>query len=306
MERLNALNICDRGLVTALFAYDDDFIDQGLRKLTLEQALFVYLRNNGYETIVFYSTANGFYSFDADMLGNFLSPVNNRELPLEDVVVEQSPVGHSTGRRRFTRRRGKQILGENVSGNVNVTRQNLNATPDPFGRFKTRSVGDRNANMAEFGYNLRERRHLAVIVMASEDAPEFDPTQTNILGTQLRDTEQYGRQRGNDNRLIIVIPADKCRENIMRCFNQHDHPISSVFLGGTFHNRFVQTMGIEKGEDVETVNPQSTMVLAPPTKIDIRRVLMCVRIHTHVIWAYQLIVMCSIYDSAVLIPLLNF
>lgn len=69
MERLNALNICDRGLVTALFAYDDDFIDQGLRKLTLEQALFVYLRNNGYETIVFYSTANGFYSFDADMLG---------------------------------------------------------------------------------------------------------------------------------------------------------------------------------------------------------------------------------------------
>ena len=280
MERLNALNICDRGLVTALFAYDDDFIDQGLRKLTLEQALFVYLRNNGYETIVFYSTANGFYSFDADMLGNFLSPVNNRELPLEDVVVEQSPVGHPTGRRRFTRRRGKQILGENVSGNVNVTRQNLNATPDPFGRFKTRSVGDRNANMAEFGYNLRERRHLAVIVMASEDAPEFDPTQTNILGTQLRDTEQYGRQRGNDNRLIIVIPADKCRENIMRCFNQHDHPISSVFLGGTFHNRFVQTMGIEKGEDVETVNPQSTMVLAPPTKIDIRRVLMCVRMQT--------------------------
>lgn len=280
MERLNTLNICNRGLVTALFAYDDDFIDQGLRKLTLEQALFVYLQNNGYETIVFYSTANGFYSFDADMLGNFLSPVNDSVLSLEDVVVEQSPVGHSTGRRKFTRRRGTQNLCEDISGNVNVTHQNLNTTPDPFGRFKTRSVGDRNANMAEFGYNLRERRHLALIVMASEDAPEFDPIQTNILGTQLRDIEQYGRQRGNDNRLIIVIPADKCRENIMKCFSQHDHPIASIFLEGTFHNRFVQTMKMEKGEDVETVNSQSTMVLAPPTKTDIKRVVMYARMKT--------------------------
>lgn len=279
MERLNALEIRDRGLVTALFAYDDDFIDPGLRKLTLEQALFIYLQNNGYEIIVFYSTANGFYSFDSNMLGTFLSPVNEGGASLDDVIVEESPAGHSTGRRKFMRR-GRKNLGEAVSKKVNVTRQNLNTNPDPYGRFKTRSVGDRNANMAEFGYNLRERRHLAIIVMASEDAPEFDPTQTNILGTQLRDTEQYGRQRDNDNRLIIVIPADKCRENIMKCFNQHDHPISSVFLGGTFHNRFVQTMKMEKGEDVETVNPQSTMVLSPPTKIDIIRVLMCARMQT--------------------------
>lgn len=279
MERLNALNIRNRGLVTALFAYDDDFIDEGLRKLTLEQALFVYLQKKKYETIVFYSTANGFYSFDADMLGNFLSPVNEGGMPLGDVVVEQSPAGHSTGRRKFTRRRGGQNIGETVSGNVNVSRQNLNTTPDPFGRFKTRSIGDRNANMAEFGYNLRERKHLAVIVMASEDAPEFDPIQTNNLGTQLRDIEQYGRQQSNDNRLIIVIPADKCRENIMKCFNQQDHPIASIFLGGTFYNRFVQTVKIDK-KDVETVNPQSTMVLSPPTKTDVKRVLMYSRVVT--------------------------
>lgn len=273
MERLNALDIHNRGLVTALFAYDDDFIDKGLCMLTLEQALFLYLRNNGYETIVFYSTTNGFYSFDADMLGAFLSPVNESVSAPDNAVVEQSPAGHSTGRRRFTRR-SKQGLGENLSEKVNIARQNLNSTPDPFGRFKTRSVGDRNANMAEFGYNLRERKHLAVIVMASEDAPEFEPNQTNTLGMQLRETEQYGRQRGNDNRLIIVIPSDKCRENIMKCFSQHDHPISSVFVGGAFYNRFVQTMEITKGEKVETVNPESTMVLSPPTATDIKRILM--------------------------------
>lgn len=280
MERLNALNIHNRGLVTALFAYDDDFIDQGLRKLTLEQALFIYLRNNGYKIIVFYSTANGFYSFDANMLGTFLSPVNGCEITSENVVVEQSPAGHSTGRRKFTRRNDKKNPGETVNEKVNITRQSLNTIPDPFGRFKTRSVGDRNANMAEFGYNLREREHLAVIVMASEDAPEFDPIQTNILGTQLRETEQYGRQRGNDNKLIIVIPADKCRENIMKCFNQHDHPISSIFVGGTFHNRFVHTMKMGKGEDIETVNPESTMVLSPPTQTDIERALMHERMCT--------------------------
>ena len=78
MKRLNALNIRNRGLVTALFAYDDDFIDQGLRIITLEQALHLYLKRNGYETIVFYSTVNGFYSFEAEMLGDFLSDVNEQ------------------------------------------------------------------------------------------------------------------------------------------------------------------------------------------------------------------------------------
>lgn len=277
MERLNALNIRNRGLVTALFAYDDDFIDQGLRIITLEQALHLYLKRNGYETIVFYSTVNGFYSFEAEMLGNFLSDVNEQVSVSRmggvqpDVVVEPAPPGHSTGRRKFTRRNRGQMPGEAPVPNVNVTRQNLNTMPDPYGRFKTRSTGDRNANVAEFPYNLRERKHLAIVVMASMDSPEFDRDQTNSLGTKLWETEQYGRQQGSDNRLIIVIPADKCRNNIMKCFSQHDHPIASVFLSGTFHNRFVMTMKIKDGNDVETVNPDATVVLSPPTAKDILR-----------------------------------
>ena len=283
MERLKALDIRNRSLVTALFTYNDEFLDPGLCTLSLEQALHLYLAQNGYETIVFYSTDNGFYSFDVEMLGRFLTPVNASaaaETPQQDVVVEPSPAGHSTGRRKFTRKNREVNIGGAPTGNTTVTRQNLNTMPDPMGRFKTRGAGDRNANLAEFGYNLWERRHLAIVVMASEDAPEFDSTQTNSLGTKLRDIEQYGHFNGNDNRLIIVIPADKCRENIMRCFNVHDHPIASIFLNGTFYNRFVYTMKMEGSPDVETVNPGTTMVLPPPTQTDIVRAMTLARTQT--------------------------
>ena len=283
MERLKALDIRNRGLVTALFTYNDEFLDSGLRTLSLEQALHLYLAQNGYDTIVFYNTDNGFYSFDVEMLGRFLSAVNapaTGESQQQDVVIEPSPAGHSTGRRKFSRKNRDVNIGSVPVGNATVTRQNLNTMPDPMGRFKTRGAGDRNANLAEFGYNLWERRHLAIVVMASEDAPEFEPIQANSLGTRLRDIEQYGRQQGNDNRLIVVIPADKCRESIMKCFNVHDHPIASIFLKGTFHNRFVYTMKIEGSPDVETVNPDTTMVLPPPTQTDIIRAMTLARIQT--------------------------
>lgn len=277
MERLNALNIRERGLVTALFVYDDNFIDRGLRVLTLEQALHIYLLNNGFETIVFYSTSNGFYSFDAEMLGRFLSTSSEAvATPIQDVVIEPSPAGHSTGRRRFTRQRQNQNIGEAMSGSVTVTRQKLNTTPDPYGRFKTRSVGDRNANISEFTYNLREHRHLALVMITSQDDAEFNPAQTNQLGKELDDIEKYGRLSDNDNRLIMVIPAEGCRENIMKCFNNN----ASIIAGNTFKGRFTITMRIKGATAIETVNPESTAVLTPPTQMDIFRTLESSRIRS--------------------------
>ncbi len=290
MERLESLNIKNRGLVTALFAYDDMFLDRGLKDLTLEQALHIYLKRNGYKTIVFYNTKNGFYSFETKMLSDFLSKAEDMatgqssetpQTPQDDVVVDASPAGHSTGRRRFTRRRQQPGgASASVEESVNVTRLAQNTAPDKYGRIKTKSIGNRNANMSEFGYNLYDKRHVAIIVMASENAPEFDSTQTESLATELREIEQNGRQQGSDNRLIIVIPSDKCRNNIMKCFDQADHPIASVFLTGSFYNRFVQSMEIEKGKEIMTVNPESTMVLAPPSPQDICRLLLRTRMET--------------------------
>lgn len=277
MERLNALNIRERGLVTALFVYDDNFIDKGLRVLTLEQALHIYLCKNGYETIVFYSTSNGFYSFDDEMLGRFLSTKSDTaETPVQDVKVEPSPAGHSTGRRRFMRHRSNQNNGELMSTSVTVTRQKLNTTPDPYGRFKTRSIGDRNANLSEFTYNLREHRHLALVMMTSQDDAEFNPTQTNQLGKELDDIEKYGRLTDNDNRLIMVISAEGCRENIMKCFNQN----ASIIAGNTFKSRFTITMIIKGAAEFETVNPDSTAVLTSPTQKDILRAMEASRLRS--------------------------
>ncbi len=280
MERLKALDIRNRSLVTALFTYDDIFLDSGLRKLSLEQALHLYLAQNGYETIVFYSTDDGFYSFDAEMLGRFLSEVNT-PLPSsqnspQDVVVDSSPAGHSSGRRKFTRSSRNVTIGGSPKGSATLTRQTLNTMPDPYGRFKTRSTGDRTANLAEFDYNLRERRHLALVVMSSVDAPEFESTQTSSLDTSLTKIEEYGRLQSCDNRLIVVIKADNCRENVMKCFNDN----RSVFLAGSFKKKFTRIIRVPGCQEFEALNPETTVVLEPPTKTDIIRALMLARVET--------------------------
>ena len=74
MNRFESFNIQNRRTtVLAVLKYDDCFFDAGLRKYEFNEALHVYLKKNGYETIVFFSTAEGFFSYEEKMLNNFLN-----------------------------------------------------------------------------------------------------------------------------------------------------------------------------------------------------------------------------------------
>ena len=77
MDRFSSLDIANttHPTLTTLFVYEDQFIDQGLRLYDFKQAFHLYLKKQGYKTIVFYNTASGYSSYEKDMLINFLSPV---------------------------------------------------------------------------------------------------------------------------------------------------------------------------------------------------------------------------------------
>lgn len=73
MNRFEQLNIKERPVTLALLHYGDHFYDAALRKYNFKEALHVYLKNNGYSIIVFFSLWKGIHSYEKEMLESFLN-----------------------------------------------------------------------------------------------------------------------------------------------------------------------------------------------------------------------------------------
>lgn len=103
MERIAALQIRRRGLVTALYGLENDlFIGEDLCIYNMEQRLHTYLRKEGYRSIVFYSSTDGFYSYESHCLANFMATDEQKVVSL---------AGENAGARLFDPAKDKRPVG---------------------------------------------------------------------------------------------------------------------------------------------------------------------------------------------------
>lgn len=85
VKRVADLDIYHRGFITAIKGNtDDSFVDEDLCSYTFEQQLFLYLKNEGYDRVYYYTRASGYnwYSFDVDSLTPLFS--NEKEGEVSD------------------------------------------------------------------------------------------------------------------------------------------------------------------------------------------------------------------------------
>jgi ATP-dependent Clp protease ATP-binding subunit ClpA len=71
VKRVSDLDIYHRGFITAIKGNtDDSFVDEGLCTYTFDQQLYLYLKNEGYDRVYYYTRASGYnwYSFDKESL----------------------------------------------------------------------------------------------------------------------------------------------------------------------------------------------------------------------------------------------
>lgn len=71
VKRVADLDIYHRGFITAIKGNtDDSFVDEDLCSYTFNQQLFLYLKNEGYDRVYYYTRASGYncYSFDKESL----------------------------------------------------------------------------------------------------------------------------------------------------------------------------------------------------------------------------------------------
>ena len=286
MERFNAFKINDprsRKMLTAIFTYEDSFIDQGLRLYSFRQALHLYLKQHGYQTIVFYNTATGYFSYEKEMLEQFFTKVTEAGTqdgqPTGGQEVTTTP--EQRGRLRMGRLMGRTRRHEPGArdipeGPVPVSHPQHNLyLNEQTQTWHVKGKGDRVANMDEMAYNLSARRHLAIVVEASESAPEFD--HQDFLETAVKNAageSEINTANINDNRLIIAVNAESCRGRIMQLFDPQRPPHPSIFMQGFFRNYFVY---LPKNSQHEILNTKNSFPLPSVTAADVRRIMMRAR-----------------------------
>lgn len=293
MERFSSLEIQkpDYPTLSAIFTYDDNFIDAGLRLYDLKQSLHLYLKRNGYTTIVFYNTANGYSSYEKDMLVRFLTeiketPDNDRPQVQEHIVLNPEQVGSRSGSRLGARLK-KKVAGANLTPDtpvaVDAPEMNLWFESNSQ-RWHRKTVGDRIANMDQIIYNLPLRRHMAIVVDASEQEVEFS-TGVEKLVDVIRTTQQNARintSNINDNRLIVLINAESCRLQLMRLFFDEQGnkvPHTSIFMNNFFRNHLLH---LPKDRNHYILNFKNAFPIGQPTKEDVKRILLRARIDSGV------------------------
>lgn len=289
MHRLFSLDITkpSHPTLSSVLYYDDSFIDDGLRLYDIKQAMHLYLNKNGYTTIVFYNTAEGFSSFEKEMLERFLTEVkegNENQLNQgQHIQISPEQRGRRSGSRLASRLKKKEAgdsLVQGINDSVVADMPQINLWFDcQTQRWHRRTVGNRIASLDQIIYNMARREHTAIILQASDQESEFDASSTDKLVRTLCNIQDQRRRNisdSNDNRLIILINAQSCRQELMRLFmDKNNYPVvhKSIFMQDFFRNHMLTYNG-----DYYTLNFKTARPLSQPMMEDIKNVLLRARL----------------------------
>ena len=269
MNRLENIHIQDRPVTMALFHYDDHFYDTALRKYSFKEALHMYLKKNGFDTIVFFSTGNGIHSFEKEMLEVFLKTDND------------TLANNQTSQQVFQPRRGRH----GGSGFFEIKPQeqehhNLSVLvkkSDGIWRDIQHNL-TRDAQIAQINYNLRNRKNCAIIVEPSQVDAEFTtiPPQKQLI-TLLTDSLDFAQVREDNNHFIVLGHTEIAKGY---CLPEYINPSGSgtksdFWRTPYFQQQFFDDEKDERGVPVYSLSgvdksDGSVFVMPEPTGNDIK------------------------------------
>ena len=169
MNRFESLQINERPVSLALFHYEDHFYDTALRQYDFKEALHLYLKRNGYDTIIFFSINKGIHSFEEGMLASFLN-VQGEQPKVQPKQSIMPRVGRGTG--RF-----------DLQSHSSCDNQKKDALiyQDKDGIWADKRSTSRDAQMKQIIFNLLNRKHSVVIIEPSYGSSEFKREQIEYL-----------------------------------------------------------------------------------------------------------------------------
>jgi ATP-dependent Clp protease ATP-binding subunit ClpA len=252
MKRFERFNIKSRrSVILAILKYDDCFYDSGLRKYDFNEALHVYLKGNGYKTIVFFSKAEGFFSYEKEMLESFFDDKEeaqvNVALHTEDDAFVDDLTGLSTLHVDYDLK-----PREDSSRRFLIPKESF---------WQEQTIGEQDSQIVDMKKGLKSIDNCVIVVDPSSN--EF----SSVFFEQLTSMLKHGKKKKKNHLILLVstnMHLDKIPTNMLRT--------NSVFLSDQyFKDQLFNEKFDEKSRNTFYELNESTNYIVPsPTKDDIR------------------------------------
>ena len=219
VKRIRDLDINNRDFITAIIGHIDDvFIDNDLCRYTFEEQLHLYLKNEGYKRIYFYSRAarRGLYTYDNRDTLEILYPNGMGNSNNQD--------GRPLGRGRLRSNSGNGNSG-NGKSNSNIKEGTGNRSYYYVSNFKDNTL-------AETVIDILNSKEASIICFSSTKL-EYEDEQGLIAGIEM--VKSLAAQINSKNKILIISNArDKAS-----FLNNLNHPNSQgIFNNNIFNNQF--------------------------------------------------------------------
>ena len=253
MERFKGFDISKaRSNVMAVLKYEDSFYDSGLRLYNFNEAFHLYLKSNGYRTIIFFSSGNGFFSYEQRMLADFCDDKTTDNLNDEGMFPqtdEDDLVGDLTGLSTLQFNEG----GLEPLGSFNRHLINRGKI------WQEQTIGKQDSQIADIEHALQSVENCVIVVEPSVN--EFSLPNMQRLETIFR----HGNIKKR-NRLIVLVDRDLHFDSIPESMIKSN----SVFLSYPFfRNHFISEYK-DKDFNGYRLKEMRCRILPAPTKKDIQ------------------------------------
>ena len=231
MNRFETLRINERPGSLALFHYEDHFYDTALRRYSFKEALHLYLKRCGYETIIFFSINKGIHSFEEAMLASFLNAKDKSSAiqPKREIMPR---VGRGTG--RFDLQSRSSCDNQKIDASVYKDRDGI---------WADKRSTTRGAQMEQIIFNLLNRHHCVIVIEPSYGTCEFIADQIEYLNKVIGCLTNENVKR-NQNQFILlanttITTGNDVPTNIDPSLRGDDHIKSSFWNSPFFLGRFL-------------------------------------------------------------------
>lgn len=271
MERIEALQIRQKGLITAIYGLENDlFVGDDLCLYNMEQQLHLYLKKEGFHAVVFYSSTDGFYAYGKEDLQSFM---------LNESQPSQQPVKKEGSGRLFDPNKDKRPMG----GRSLLKNKPATAAPQEPAAQAAQAQEEFlfRPNMSR-GYYVRKGRmaydaivnkiltvldsheDTAVIMNAAMSEPELGESLVRQLEERLRRISDNYHMHKSRNKLLINYHLVTEKGGFVTAFNRLNR---SIFTTPYFRNQFIV------GENNDQHTTSSVFYIGTPGKQEIRNLI---------------------------------
>lgn len=267
MKRLSALNIHKRGFITALYGLENDsFVGEDLCLYNMEQQLHLYLKSEGFDTIVFYSSTDGFYAYEKECLARFMDnktsiPQTNKHTQLFDPAKTKQPIA------------GRKLVNNNFSTNTHKEDPYINNflyCPDMSrGYYIRKGRMAYDSIVSKLLSVLDNKEKVALIIHVTMSETELSEPLVRQLEERLRRISDNYQMRTNKNKLLINYHLVTDENGFANSFR---NLYRSIFTTPFFQNLFLT------GDNHHPVKTTNVFYIGTPDKEEIRNYINRLRI----------------------------